>query len=214
MNGHVSLSDLNILMSFITRRTNLLSNMTIQLPGNINELSILMQFINSDMTWPSPASTSIRVELGHVANESWTCVSSMTSTPSLNGVVFDAMFLGNGSWTVRASNFSRSLINLGVVIVSQTTSSGSFFTNVMIESPFFGSFRFVPLRVINASKTSSVTSKVYGSGLTVSTAGMNSRFYIVSHDNFGFPRSSGGDLFSVTITGSHENSATFFIQDY
>ncbi len=68
--------------------------------------------------------------------------------------------------------------------------------------------------MINASKASSVTSKVYGSRLSVSTTGMNSRFYVVSHDNFGFPRSSGGDLFSVTITGSHENSTTSFIQDY
>jgi len=132
MNGYVSLSDLNILMSFVARRTNLLSNITIQTPGNLDELSIFMQFISADMTWPSSAAMFVQVELGVSTNDHWTCTSGMPLTPSSNGVVIDAVFIGNGSWNVRASNFSKTLRDLGVIIMSQTTSSGSTFTNVML----------------------------------------------------------------------------------
>jgi hypothetical protein len=213
MNGIVSLSDLNILMSFITKRTSLLTNVTILTPGN-NELSVLVQFINSDMTRPSANTTLLFVELGLVSYERWTCSSSMPSISSLNGFVFDGLFQGDGAWIVRVSNFSRTLTNLGVVVVIQTNSSGRVFKNVFFESPFFGAIRFTPLKVINASKTSALTSKVYGWGLTIATAGLNSRFFIASYDNFGLPRTVGGDKFSVTITGSFEHSTSWYIQDY
>ncbi len=97
MNGYVSLSDLNILTSFITGRTSLLSNITIQTPGNINELSILMQFVNADMTRPSAATTTIYLELGRIGDDPWICDSIMAKTQSLNGFVFVAVFVGNGS---------------------------------------------------------------------------------------------------------------------